>query len=278
VRLRCLDCHYGDLALGHFSGEVKPSDKGVDLKDLNWQPEPGSRFTGQGHWWADGQHAEVTLAADLKTDSLAALDKSLGIASGLEGAPATGSLSLRWPGPLYALDLPHLDGKLSLKTGAGVIRQVESTGARLLSVLSFSALLKRINLDFRDIFQQGFAFDSIRTSAEIHQGVLRSQDLRLKSSAGELTGQGKVDLVAETLDYQIQFAPQLSGGLAAAAAVTATPIAGVYVLALSTLLEPVIDAITQVKYQVSGPWRDPVVKELERQQKTIGPVRTGGSR
>lgn len=278
LRLRCLDCRYGDLALGRVVGEIKPSDKGVDLKDLRWQPEPGSLFTGQGHWWADGQHAEVTLAADLKTDSLATLDKSLGIASGLDEAPATGSFSLRWPGPLYSLDLAHLDGKLNLKTGAGVIRQVESKGARLLSVLSFSALLKRINLDFRDIFQQGFAFDSISASAEIHQGVLRSQDLRLKSSAGELTGQGKVDLVDETLDYQIQFAPQLSGGLAAAAAVTATPIAGVYVLALSTLLEPVIDAITQVKYQVSGPWRDPVVKELEREQKTIGPARTGGSR
>ncbi|GAA4504634.1 YhdP family protein [Pseudaeromonas paramecii] len=278
VRLRCLDCQYGDLALGRFSGEIKPSDKGVDLRDLNWQPEPGSRFTGRGHWWADDQHAEVTLAADLKTDSLATLDQSLGIASGLQGAPATGSLSLRWPGPLYSLDFAHLDGKLSLQTGAGVLKQVDSTGARLLSVLSLSALLKRINLDFRDVFQQGFAFDSIHSSAVINQGVMRNQDFRLKSSAGELTGQGKLDLVAETLDYQIQFAPQISGGLAAAAAVTATPIAGVYVLALSTLLEPVIDSITQVKYQVSGPWRDPVVKELERKQKTLSPVRTGGSR
>ncbi|MCD8548861.1 MAG: hypothetical protein LRY38_10815 [Aeromonadaceae bacterium] len=251
----------------------------MDLKDLLWQPEPGSRFTGQGHWWADGQHAEVTLAADLKTDSLATLDQSLGIASGLEGAPATASLSLRWPGPLYALDLPHLDGKLNLQTGAGVLKQVDSAGARLLSVLSFSALLKRINLDFRDVFQQGFAFDSIRSSAVINQGVMRNQDFRLKSSAGELTGQGKLDLVDETLDYQFQFAPQLSGGLAAAAAVTATPLAGVYVLALSTLLEPVIDSITQVKYQVSGPWRDPLVKELERKRKQFRvPVRTGGSR
>ena len=43
--------------------------------------------------------------------------------------------------------------------GAGQFLHANPGGARLLSVLSL-ALLRRLSLDFRDLFQEGFAFDA----------------------------------------------------------------------------------------------------------------------
>ena len=60
--------------------------------------------------------------------------------------------------------------------------------------------------------------------------------------------------------------PRLTSSLSVATAFALTPITGVYVLALSKLLEPVIDVITQVNYQVKGDIDNPQITETGREQ------------
>src|SRR6267154_3574000 len=49
-----------------------------------------------------------------------------------------------------------------------------------ISVLSLQALPRRIALDFRDVFSDGFAFDTITATADIRAGVLTSSDFRMR--------------------------------------------------------------------------------------------------
>ena len=72
-----------------------------------------------------------------------------------------------WDGLPFALDIPSMYGKLSLKIGAGQFLKADAGAARLLSVISLQSLPRRLTLDFRDVFSKGFAFDDISATAQI---------------------------------------------------------------------------------------------------------------
>ncbi|MEJ1959114.1 MAG: AsmA-like C-terminal region-containing protein [Nitrosomonadales bacterium] len=67
-------------------------------------------------------------------------------------------------------------------------------GGKLLSILSLQALPKRITLDFTDVFSNGFAFDSIKGTAQIKQGVLTSDNFSISGSSAKVTMLGQVGL------------------------------------------------------------------------------------
>ena len=58
---------------------------------------------------------------------------------------------------------------------AGQFLKAEPGAARLLGVLSLQSLPRRLALDFRDLFEEGFAFDSVTGDVAIAQGVAQHQ-------------------------------------------------------------------------------------------------------
>ncbi len=53
------------------------------------------------------------------------------------------------------------------------------------------------------------------------------------------------------------------------AAFSITPVTGLYVLALSKLLEPVVDVVTRIDFRISGPLDDPKLIEAGRDRARI---------
>ena len=60
-----------------------------------------------------------------------------------------------------------LSGTLAVGVGPGQFTKIEPGIGKLLGVLSLQALPRRITLDFRDVFSEGFAFDSIDGNVKI---------------------------------------------------------------------------------------------------------------
>ena len=214
----------------------------VNLSRLEWQSSSGSL---QRLWQALGKESPFS-------DTSAQLDGEL-----------------RWLDVPWQPELASMNGSLAVDTGAGVLREINDRGAGLLSVFSLESVLRRLRLDFRDVYAEGFYFDRISASGELSNGVLQNDDLLLKGAAGDLRGQGQVDLVAEQIDYQFELTPNLTGNLPVLAAFAVTPVAGLYVLALSKVLGPVVDVFTRIRYQVSGPLAQPSLTELGRDKKRV---------
>lgn len=53
-------------------------------------------------------------------------------------------------------------------------------------------------------------FNELRTSVQIHNGLVSNKDLLVTSERAHLTGQGQVNLVAEDLDYTVNYIPKTS--------------------------------------------------------------------
>ncbi|MEG0009300.1 MAG: YhdP family protein [Aeromonas sp.] len=264
----CVDCRFGTLPLGELKGELVPGANRLSLKGLEMKLA-GSTLKGSAEWLAQSGQMQTRAQAKLDTQNSELLLKRLGFTSPIGDAPGKLALDLNWQDVPYRLDLPTLAGTADYQLEGGTLREVNDKGARLLSLLSLDSLLRKLRLDFRDVFDKGFYFESMSASAKIKQGVAENKDFYMKGAAGNLRGEGIADLVRWRLDYELSFSPNLGGTLPVVAAFSLTPITGLYVLALSKLLEPVVDVVTRIDFRVSGPLDDPKLIEAGRDRARI---------
>jgi uncharacterized protein YhdP len=75
-----------------------------------------------------------------------------------------------WVGSPLTLDYPSMNGAFNVNIESGQFLKADPGLAKLLGVLSLQALPRRLTLDFRDVFSEGFAFDFVRGDVTIEQG------------------------------------------------------------------------------------------------------------
>ncbi|MBC8055180.1 MAG: TIGR02099 family protein, partial [Rhizobiales bacterium] len=197
------------------------------------------------------------------TDSGALLDR-LGTPGVVRGGKGQLSGQIGWVGSPFALDYPTLAGQINVAIDAGQFLKVEPGAARLLGVLSLQSLPRRLSLDFRDLFQEGFAFDTITGDLKIGQGVAVTNNLRMRGVQALVLMEGNADIERETQDLRVVVVPEISAATAALAYAVINPAIGLgALLAQAILKKPLTEANTR-EFQVSGPWADPKVERVER--------------
>ena len=155
---------------------------------------------------------------------------------------------------------------MSVQVENGQFAQLDPGVGRLLGVLSLQALPRRITLDFRDVFSQGFAFDSISGSIQMNKGVLRTNDLELFGPAARVFMSGEADAVKETQSLRVKVQPTLSESVAVGSAIAATgaihPVVGLAAYLVQKALRDPVEKLFSFEYAVTGGWSDPKVEKL----------------
>ncbi len=121
----------------------------------------------------------LDVAVDVK-DAGAFLGR-FGWPDAVKGAATKINGQVSWTGAPSEFDYPSLSGNFTLRAGAGQFMKANPGVGRLLGVLSLQALPRRISLDFRDVFSEGFAFDTVirgRSHAKRHHAYRRLQARR----------------------------------------------------------------------------------------------------
>lgn len=178
-----------------------------------------------------------------------------------------------WLGSPMSLDYPSLQGFFHVDVQGGQFLKADPGLAKLLGVLSLQSLPRRLALDFRDVFSQGFAFDFVRGDITIQSGVAATNNLQMKGVNAAVLMEGKADLARETQDLRVVVVPEINAGTASLVAAAINPAIGLGTfLAQVFLREPLARAATQ-QFQIDGTWTDPRVTKLTRQS----PAPSGGS-
>lgn len=169
-----------------------------------------------------------------------------------------------WTGSPLALDYPSLEGAFNVGMESGQFLKAEPGLAKLLGVLSLQALPRRLTLDFRDVFSEGFAFDFIRGDVRITDGVAFTNNLQMKGVNAAVLMEGRADLARETQDLKVVVVPEINAGTASLVAAVINPAVGLGTfLAQAVLRRPLIQATTQ-EFHIDGPWADPRVTRTDR--------------
>lgn len=224
---------------------------------------PDGSFDGEGAWRTpSGQASTTQLSFRVHSANAGKLLERLGYADTLRRGTATLEGNVSWRGVPTNIDYASLDGSFSLDAKAGQFNKVDPGVGRLLGVLSLQALPRRITLDFRDIFSEGFAFDSISGSMTVKRGVMETKELSIRGPAAKVRMAGQVSLTQETQDLRVRVQPTLSETVAIGAAI-ANPVAGVAAFVAQKVLRDPIEQMFAFEYAVTGGWADPRVEKVQ---------------
>jgi len=236
---------------------------------------PDADLAGTGIWRVDpnaqgSRRRRMELDAALSLHDAGKFLDRLKLKGTMRGGSGTLTGRVSWAGRPYSLDIPSLDGKLSLALEKGQFLKAEPGIAKLLGVMSLQALPRRITLDFRDVFSDGFAYDSIIANAGIEDGIMRTEDFKMRGVAATVVMGGKVDLERETQDLRVVVVPEVNAGAASILyALAVNPAIGLGTfLAQWVLRDPLNKAFT-FEYAVKGGWSDP---QVDRVKKEPGPA------
>ena len=169
-----------------------------------------------------------------------------------------------WMGSPLSLDYPTMSGTFNVNVEAGQFLKADPGLAKLLGVLSLQSLPRRLSLDFRDVFTEGFAFDFVRGDITIQQGIAATNNLQMKGVNAAVLMEGKADLARETQDLKVVVIPEINAGTASLVATVINPAIGLGTfLAQMFLRQPLIRAATQ-EFHIDGTWADPKITKLSR--------------
>ena len=233
---------------------------------------PEAQLTATGTWAAAGNapgaqsRRRATMDFKLLVGNSGALLERLGAGKAIRGGKGELSGQVSWAGSPLSLDYPTLAGQVNVAIDSGQFLKAEPGAARLLSVLSLQSLPRRLALDFRDLFEEGFAFDSVTGDMTIGEGIARTNNLRMRGSAAAVLMEGSADIGRETQDLRVVVVPEINAGTASLAYAIINPAIGLGTfLAQYFLRKPLIEAGTR-EFHVSGPWADPKVERVERKR------------
>ena len=177
-----------------------------------------------------------------------------------------------WIGAPISPDYRTMTGQINLNVESGQFLKADPGLAKLLSVLSLQSLPRRLTLDFRDVFSEGFAFDFVRGDVRIEQGMATTNNLQKKGVNAAVLMEGSANIDHETQDLRVVVVPEINAMTASLVATAINPVIGLgSFLAQVFLRGPLIEAATQ-EFRIDGTWSDPRVVRVARRGREAGPA------
>jgi len=262
------DFRRGPQQFGRLTLDAAPS-----LQEVAWQirsvviENPDASLRGSGRWEAAPQQAgksqtSLDLVLDIKSSE--GLLTRLGHPGLLRATPGQLKGQLRWPGAPVDFRVSQLGGQLALDLQQGQFLKAEPGLSKLVSVVNLQSLPKRITLDFRDIFSAGFAYERVRGDLLFSQGDVRTENLRVVGVQASVFIEGTASIMNETQQIRVLVLPELNAGLASLGYALVNPAIGLGSFLAQYVLRDPLRKVLAYEYELTGPWSDPVVKELPR--------------
>lgn len=262
-----------DLRLGqHHVGKVEVQaknrqDQGFHIWDISQIVirNVGGTLQGHGQWKRlPKETGETTLSVNARIADTGKMLTSLAVPDAVHGAPATLSTDLKWHNAPHIFDFETLNGRFSSELGAGQFLQVEPGAGRLLSLLSMQHLLRRLTLDFRDVINRGFTFDSAHITGTIQNGNVNIPKASVLGSAATVVLGGQVNLNRETLDLKAIILPAINVGGPSLALALVNPAVGIGTFVTQWLFKDQLSQIFRMEYAIEGSFDNPQVQKLQR--------------
>lgn len=250
----------------------------------SWQIQRVTLSNPDGQLSGSGQWAMVSPPGKLPRRSRTTLDVALEVGNGgallaRSGYPGVvrdtkGRIEgrLHWPGSPVEFSGGALSGTLALDMQQGQFLKAEPGIARLVGVLNMQSLPRRIKLDFRDIFSEGFAYERIRGDLQFLNGQASTQNLRIIGVQASVILGGTADLATERQDLRVLVLPEVNAGLASLGyAALVNPAIGLGAFIAQYVLRNPVRELLSYEYRVTGSWSDPVVELVRREMRSEMP-------
>ena len=232
-----------------------PKNENWDIQKLKLST-PDGVISADGQWnnWVKNPNTSLNVAWDIK--NLGKTLKNFGYPDTIKSGEGSLTGKLQWPGSPLEFKATRLSGDLQLEVKKGQFLKVQPGVGRLLGLLSLQSLPRRLTLDFRDIFSNGFAFDKISGTVKIDRGVMHSDNFVMTGPAADVTIKGETNLQKETQHLTVKVMPHISDSLSLAA-LAGGPLVGAIAFLAQKILKDPLNKIASSEYEIIGTWDNP---------------------
>ena len=264
------DLRVAKVSLGSARFRSVPAPAGLRLEEFTTSGG-GQRLSAKGVWSGQGSAERTQLDLDLDSDDIAALLDGFGLDGQLDDGKGKLGVAASWRGGPEAWSLKTLQADIALDARDGRLLEIEPGAGRVLGLLGIGQLPRRLTLDFRDIFEKGFAFDRVHGQVRIANGSARTSDLSIEGPAADIHVSGSADLRAQRFDQAVHVRPKSGGLLTAVGALTAGPVGAAVGAVANAVLEKPLQGVGARTYRVTGPWKSPKVETIESPRQAVTP-------
>lgn len=263
--------YLGDRPLGRWHFLFNSGDNTVLIHDLKVAYASLNLLSDKnsGLLWAADKQGNIVSSLDIDMSShdftqfidTAMNDKN---ALPLLSKDFKASLSLSWDGSPEDISFEKLNGELGFEFGSGrFLKTSESaTGVlKLLGLLNFDALVRRVRLDFSDVYENGLSFDKISGKLNFANNQIAFLDTPIDvfSPGSKFSLVGGLDLNSQTIDADLIMTLPVASNLPWIAALAGgLPVAaGAFIV--TKVLDKQLNKLSSAVYRVDGSLNDPQV-------------------
>ena len=263
IEFNCSDCKVDVYQLDKVSASLFGDGKQLSITELVVDKEDHV-LRGQGRW-RDGLSSFDGI---LNSKDIGELFDEFDLTSTIKDSRANVAYQLSWQGAPYDFDLESLGGEVTWELGEGHLAEVSDQGARVFSLLSLDSLIRKLKLDFRDVFSKGFFYNQMQGSIQLDKGIAYTKDTKLDGVPADLTIQGYANLNTQEINYDLAVAPQVTSSIPVIVAWMVNPVSGLAALALDKVIHSA-RVISEIKFKVTGTMNEPVVLEIDRKSREV---------
>ena len=277
------DFQYGDKSLGKVSLKASRLPNALVINNLQVaNPQDTTTISGVWRGKNDAQKERAEIDITMAIADLGPIAARWGNPKSIEGGDGNISGKLAWNGSVFQPQLPTLNGKINVALEKGRLLKVDTTAAKLFSVLSLQSLLRFATLDLQGslgtVVSQGTAFKTITGDFTVNNGIAKTDNFLLQLDQARVVIAGSIDAPKENQDLRITVFPSIDATSGALAVFAINPIAGLGALIGQYLVTNRINKAMQSDYLVQGSWTDPEIIPLNQQGQPLDPKVLDGIR
>ncbi len=244
--------------LGQLALETERTPNGIKIKRLELIGAD-QKLAMVGNWKEIGLSSITHLRGKLEMKNADQLFDKLNITKDLSHTRGVIDFKLNWAAAPWQLSMAALRGSMDVKLKDGRILSIEPGFGRVLGILAVAQWIKRLQLDFSDIYEEGLSFNSIKGHFDLLDGKATTKNLTIDAVPAKITITGDTDLVNQTVDHVIKVVPK---------SLDALPIAGTIVSRVAAAVGKTLTGKDQegfffgTQYLVKGGWNDVKISSL----------------
>ncbi|TDF34536.1 TIGR02099 family protein [Alteromonadaceae bacterium M269] len=268
ISFDCGQCRILGYDFGKALIKLAPTSSGMHISQLQVDTKHAS-LKADGDWFVSEENNSTRLKGNFVSKDFGDFLKEFDRDSGVRDSGAKMDFDLSWTAEPYAFELASLNGSVDWKLDDGNLTQVSDKGARIFSLLSLDSLVRKLSLDFRDVFAKGFFYNEMEGSFNVNNGVVYTDDTEIDGAAADITLVGSTDLNTQKLDYDVSIQPELTSSLPAIVGWLAfDPVSAAVAFAVDRAVKSA-KVVSDIKYKLSGSISEPELTEIERNNKDI---------
>ena len=267
INLHCDHCQIDELNLGQVNLSLTRRGQDViEIEHFNAKRDQ-AQFNLAGQWQKNDKVNMTSVTANLSLKDIEYELDQLGYGSIIRDSGGKLNVDLNWQGGPHDINVTNINGELNAIIDDGYLAEV-SDKARIFSVLSLQSIVRKLTLDFRDIFSDGMFYKNMKGDYHIKEGVLYTDNTRMNGTAGNLYIKGNTSFVTNTLDYKMSYKPNLTSSLPVLAWIaTLNPMVFLAGVAIDQVITSQV--VSELDFELTGSVNEPNFQEVNRKSRDV---------